>query len=263
MSDHPTLDPDDRLDELASAYLDGVATAHEAAEVERDPRLLARVESLRRAAEAVATDVPSPPDTDRDQAIARAVAAFEPESAARPPVDLAAERTRRRSRRGLWVASAAAALLALVAGVSLLRQDDGSTLAGRADSDAAQPEAGQPSTTLGPGAGAGDDAPAVEESADAPLVDLAGAELGEFSDVEALVAAVRTAGADAGADRAPGPTFVASCESQLGAVEEAVGVYSAALEGEPVNAVVYIGPSDRQRLVVVTPDCEVVIDTEL
>ena len=70
------LTPQER-DELASAYLDGEATAAEQAMVEADSDLLARVEQLRHAAEEVASPVA---EAGREEIIAQALKAFKPEA---------------------------------------------------------------------------------------------------------------------------------------------------------------------------------------
>ena len=63
----------EQLDELASAYLDGEATAEEAALVESDPRLQELVGELRAVRNLVGAPVEVPSDEVRDQMIARAL----------------------------------------------------------------------------------------------------------------------------------------------------------------------------------------------
>ena len=70
------LTPEER-DELASAYLDGEATAQDRAMVEADADLLARVEHFRHAAEEVASPAA---ETGREEIIAEALKAFKPEA---------------------------------------------------------------------------------------------------------------------------------------------------------------------------------------
>ena len=70
------LTPQER-DELASAYLDGEATAAEQAMVDADSDLLARVEQLRHAAEEVASPVA---EAGREEIIAQALKAFKPDA---------------------------------------------------------------------------------------------------------------------------------------------------------------------------------------
>ena len=71
------LTPQER-DELASAYLDGEATAEERAMVEADPDLLARAERLRHAAAEVASPVA---EAGREEIIAQALESFKPAEA--------------------------------------------------------------------------------------------------------------------------------------------------------------------------------------
>ena len=107
------------LDELASAYLDGEATAEEAALVESDPRLQDLVEELRAVRDLVAAPVDLPAGEVRDQMIARALDH-------RAPV-ISLERARRRLRtvppraRVILAAAAAVAAIALV-GVTVFEQ---------------------------------------------------------------------------------------------------------------------------------------------
>ena len=109
------------LDELASAYLDGETTAEEAALVESDPRLQARVEELRAVRALMATPVEPPSDEVRDQMIAQALDHLT------PVVSL--ERARRRLRpvsskaRIVLAAAAVVAVIAMV-GVTLFNQAD-------------------------------------------------------------------------------------------------------------------------------------------
>lgn len=66
------------LDELASAYLDGEATAEERAMVEADPDLLARAEQFRQAAAEVASPVA---EAGREESISQALESFKPAKA--------------------------------------------------------------------------------------------------------------------------------------------------------------------------------------
>lgn len=131
------------LDELASAYLDGEATAEEAALVESDSRLQALVEELRAVRDLVAAPVELPSDEVRDQMIAQALDQ-------RAPV-VSLDKARRRLRavppqaRVVLAAAAVVAVLALV-GVTLFNQatrdeqdrfaDDSTTEAATADAPA-------------------------------------------------------------------------------------------------------------------------------
>jgi len=157
----------DPLDELASAHLDGATTAEEAARVEADPDLLARVEALRavRAALAVA---PLVDDERREHAIAVALAAYDeqrraPGAAAAGSLTPLAARRHRPSPRAWRVVGAAAAVAALAALVPLLASlspdsssDDSATPADArtADTNAQVPvgaaESGANTSTTGP-----------------------------------------------------------------------------------------------------------------
>lgn len=70
----PSDEPHD--DELVSAYLDGEATAAEAARVESDPELAARVETFAEVS-ARMDEVPAPPSALVDDHVATALAAFD------------------------------------------------------------------------------------------------------------------------------------------------------------------------------------------
>ena len=84
------LTPEER-DELASAYLDGEATAQERAMVEADADLLARVEHFRHAAEEVASPAA---EAGREEIIAEALKAFKPEAEPAKQVEKLASRQR-------------------------------------------------------------------------------------------------------------------------------------------------------------------------
>ena len=111
-----------QLDELASAYLDGEATAEEAALVESDPRLQELVEELRAIRELMAAPVDMPSDEVRDQMIARALDH-------RAPV-VSMETARRRLQaippqaRVILAAAAVVAAIALVGVTIFERQGD-------------------------------------------------------------------------------------------------------------------------------------------
>lgn len=68
-----TFDDFSELDELASAIVDGEATAEERARMNADPELRARVAEFMLISEAVAEPVNRPSDADRDKAIAAAL----------------------------------------------------------------------------------------------------------------------------------------------------------------------------------------------
>ncbi|MEM9466474.1 MAG: hypothetical protein AAGA90_13960 [Actinomycetota bacterium] len=131
MTDEP-----DSVDELISRYLDGEATDAEIARVEGDPALLARVESVRAAIEAVAAPVEIPIealDAIRTTAIAQSTTSDQ-------VTDLAAAAARRAERRNR-VLAIAAAFVFLAVGVVAIRSlpsvsddDDAATEAGSDDS---------------------------------------------------------------------------------------------------------------------------------
>lgn len=128
------------LDELASAYLDGEATAEEAALVESDPNLQARVEELRIVRELVAAPVEVPSDEVRDQMIAQALDH-------RAPV-VSLERARRRLRAvppqvRVVLAAAAVVVAIAVVGVTLFDRAsrDGDRFADDMATSADAPEA--------------------------------------------------------------------------------------------------------------------------
>ena len=150
------------MDELASAYLDGEATAQEAALVESDPRLQAAVEELRAIREIVATPVEPPSDEVRDQMIAQALDH-------RAPV-VSLEKARRRLRavppqaRVILAAAAVVAAIA-VAGVTLFDQasrDGGEMLANDSGPAPAMADEAPMDST--------ESAPAPEPAAEAPAM---------------------------------------------------------------------------------------------
>lgn len=126
MTDHHPS-PDDALDELASAVLDGEATPDEVARVADDPDLQRRRDELATVRVAIAAPVPVPAGA-ADQAVAAALAALPAGDGASSPspspspsdgsaaevVDLGAHRTRNR----VLAAVAAVAVLALLLGVA-------------------------------------------------------------------------------------------------------------------------------------------------
>jgi hypothetical protein len=131
---HDPLPPDDLdpLDELASAHLDGHTTPDEAARVDGDPDLSARVarlEAARTAVRAAAVEPVGP--ARRDAALAAALAAFD---AAAPPVPRTAPSNVvpltsrwRATRRTFQLVGIAAAVALLALAVPLLgRLDSGS-----------------------------------------------------------------------------------------------------------------------------------------
>jgi len=137
----------DELDELAAAYLDGEATPAEIERVESDPEIQARVEEFRELTEAIAAPVTPPSATERDAAVAEALAAFTTaaddtnetskstdlvpvrlpgsETTATPIGSLDAARSRRAARSGsrlAVIAKVAAAVMVVFVGLTVLIQ---------------------------------------------------------------------------------------------------------------------------------------------
>ena len=132
-------------DEVVSAYLDGEATPDEAARVESDPALQARLGEMRAVVRAVAGPLPPVAADAREALIARVLAAAAEDrpapvtTPAAPPakvVDFEAARARReRFRRGIRIASIAAAVAAILALPVLAGLGD----SGDSEGDAAAP----------------------------------------------------------------------------------------------------------------------------
>ncbi|MEY2453529.1 MAG: hypothetical protein QOD92_3103 [Acidimicrobiaceae bacterium] len=171
MSDFP---PD--RDELASAYLDGESTAEERALVEDDPGLLARVTEFRAVREALAAPVTPPATGQRETAITAAVGA-----------STVVALDRARARRGLRIASIAAAVLFVLGAVGILIR-----AAGSQSEDKFQTVAG----AIGSGAGVAataERAPQASATAGgASNFSVGGQALGSFADRASLVAATQS-----------------------------------------------------------------------
>ncbi len=188
---------DDHLDDLASAYLDGAASPAEAARVEGDPALLARVEQLR-AVRVALGELPPLDAVRRDLAVRAAVAAFEAEAkaeddAAAPgahgSVTSLAEVAARRGppARLVQLAGAAAVVLLLAALVPFL-----ASLGGSSDDD----EAGGFEETAGEigGDAADADRPSAPEAAGGATTTAAdggASDLQRYASVAELMEAVR------------------------------------------------------------------------
>jgi hypothetical protein len=174
----------DDLTSLASAYLDGEATAGEIASVEGDAEALAEVERLRQV-RAVVGDVDPPVISAREAHLAAALGAWDrlPASerngsqigaaaagvdplaaAAATSISAPPSRERRGSMSTGWILAAAASLVLLLAGGLTLRSltddDDGSDAVTEAD---AQPTA-EDAATIDPNAATTD--PSLEPSED-------------------------------------------------------------------------------------------------
>jgi hypothetical protein len=181
------------LDDLASAHLDGATTPEEAAVVEADPQLLARVEELR-AVRAVLAEVPAVDATARERAISAALATFhegadpDPDAAAAAAIRPLAPR-RGLSPRTVRALGAAAALVVLALLVPLLadRSDDDDETASLEETGAALDGDVAPSAE----GGAATPEPGSAASGDAATGSVALAEvLGAYEDLDALAAAV-------------------------------------------------------------------------
>jgi hypothetical protein len=159
------------FDELASAYLDGEVTPDERALVDGDPAVLARVEELRLARDALAsTPVVAPAPEARDAAIRAAVGVAD-------VVDL----TRMRTRRRLRLVAVAAAVLVVIGAAGLVlrsRTTESSTSTAAGTRSAA-------SSALVPSA-------AAAAGATQPY-GTGGSMLGTFTDRDALVSAAKAA----------------------------------------------------------------------
>ena len=110
------------IDELLSAYIDGLASPEDTARIEADPALLARASGLRRAAQAVAEPVTAPAPGVVDAAVNTALG----QSATSPAVISLAARRKRPERRLLTIAAAAAVVAVIfLAGAIVLASNDG------------------------------------------------------------------------------------------------------------------------------------------
>jgi hypothetical protein len=280
MTDHD--DPADRIDDLASAQLDGVTMPDEAARAATDPAVADRLERLRAVRDQLrATAATDPVDpARRERAIAAALAAYDADAdaegdaattaAGRTVVPLAARGQRGRSSTALRVAGVAAALLLLALTVPLLgRLGSDDDRADLASGDASTEESAEARDLAGAGATttAGDDAASAFSALDA-------APLGSFDTVDELASAVAALGKDAPSQAAAAeaaPTAggaadaasdeqasrVADCATTAG--ERAGGTVAfqgyAVLDGETVVVVVIDEGDDARTLVVLDEGC--------
>lgn len=281
MTDH--LEPDDPLDDLASAHLDGLTSPDEAAGIERDPELSGRVTAFAAARAAVQADT-GPIDAERrDAAIAAAISAFDPSASGATVTPLSAARGRRLTRRVkvLGLAAAAAALAILVP-VLANRGDDRSTTtaAGVPDSpakrEADDATASAPMASAAPSGGAGADSGASQLM----VLDDAPVDLGTFTDLTDLTESVRARLSDTSAPSttvpAPGATTTvpsaddqtcltqaADAASQAGGFVVLSGI--AEVDGRSVVVVVTEAPAGTRTLHVIDPaaGCAAVYDRNL
>ena len=122
MSDDTRTPPrDERHHQLAAAYLDGVATPEEQAEVEASPELQALVATFRAQADALRAVAPAP-DARREAALATALAEFTgaPAAPVAPPLPTNVVAFRRNRRIVSIAAGVAAAGVLGVVGISAL-----------------------------------------------------------------------------------------------------------------------------------------------
>ncbi len=264
MSDEP-LTPD----ELASATIDGEDTgSHD--DVAANATLTMRVAELRAAAAAIATPVAIDAGR-RDAAVAAALAVFDEEHAAAPPVDAtdapdapdARVRALRHRRINQTILGAAAAVVVLIGAVALLTRDDTSTsdtasAPATIVTDAAAGEAGAAPTSMASTSAAppAPDRATSEAAADADA-GASSALAGNLGDID-NPAALQAALADAfGSDRFQGkaPLAPQPCEAAVrAATTDDLGVLTeaAALRwmGQPAHVFVFVDADDASHIVV-------------
>lgn len=231
-------------DELLSAFLDGEATAEEAARIAGDPGLTQRLDALRAARDALAEAPVAIDPRHRDTAVAEAVRS-------RPTV---LDR-RRRPRRRVQLASIAAAVLAVIglAGAIVLVTRGGHSSVDRAASTASPPPSSGEVSGGAPTAGS-----LQKSTAAAPGAPV---DLGAYPDRDALVAALRQPGsfdlADANAaaaDRAAQQTSTPVVPAGCASPDDLRLTGHALLAGQPVVVLVYGSPGNL-TLDVRDPSC--------
>lgn len=226
----------DPLDDLASAHLDGATTPEEAARVQAEPELNARVEALRLVRTAIATTTP-PDGRRREQAIAAALMAYDEDRTVTPltPVVSRHRGPAQRSWRVAGVAAAAAALAALVPLLATLSSgsDDSAKTAAPEDTRTAQ----LPSAEV--------DAEAGLQASPTTMATRKNRSLGSFASDEALVRAIP----DTSADATPGEAFsdgldsndcVATLLAELDPAALPATAATATVAGKPVVLVITI-----------------------
>ena len=234
-------DFDPSLDEIVSAYVDGVATPDECARVESDPVLVERAAAFRRVQASLAT--PSAPADDelRRTLIARALAETTVARATVHPI-----RSRRSATLGPIVA--AAAVIAMFFGVGtwlVASQDNGAGDASTAASSAedsfnadSQLRAAAATTTAAASASGGAEpqtvAPTAESAKGAPTY------LGGFADETALrQALLRARGQLLDGVPTTAPTSTTTLQATCPRTDPAdASIYTAELRGRPVTVVV-------------------------
>ena len=262
-----------RDDELASAYLDGEATAEERLRVEADPALLARVDALSAVRDAIRTEVVPVPAEARDWAIAAAIAAAA--SPRRGPTDELAEvRARRSGRDTRWIkiAGIAAAVLLAVASIPLLSRIGDSS---KRESTAALSAKDSEKSSAGAGTGGSGPGPmaATEFTGDfASAEDLATQVATRFSSNTAAPTTTVDAppagsagGAEVGTTSADAasPRQCAAPPAEMAAQSHAVFTTSATIRGAPVAVTVYERPDGARLLVITDQACAVLLSRRL
>lgn len=284
MTDAP--DPLDPLDDVASAVLDGTATADEVARAGRDPELAARVERLGAARDALrATHAAGlargVDEARREAAITAALAAYDdetttvaPPAAAPTPMAAVARRRLGTAVPRPWLVGIAAAVALLALAVPLLgglgssdsdSEDSGDEMAAEVLQDDAAGDDGGAARAQG-----GDSEESLEAGA-GPAPNLP--DLGPFDDLEVLAteAAIRAAEADGDlpvTTSAPSTAAHEETASPLAtgapacpAVADAAYVAQAELDGRPVLALVAreVGSDGTRRVQVIdAADCSVI-----
>jgi hypothetical protein len=269
--------PDDELDELASAYLDGMASPAERARVAADPVLLARVDALGQVRAAVRSLDLRVDAEAREATIAAALDALtatgpsEPAGAdAAPLVTVPAAGPARppgvASHHRLRYLAVAAAVAAAALAVPLLDRLD----SGEDDQSAATLDATSEAASDDAGGGQARDAAESGTTAagEVPFAaDLAASDLGAFDDLAGLAAAARRrVEAPPAVDESAGSAAVdavtttsgGACAGSVDVPADATVLVqaTATLAGDPVLVVVYATPgADPQLLVVDASDC--------
>lgn len=231
----------DPLDDLASAHLDGATTPEEAARVQAEPELGARVEALRAVRTALAATAPADGGR-REQAIAAALTAYDDERTVTPLTAVVSRRRgpAQRSWRVVGAAAAAAALVALVplvASLSSKSDDSADTAASKSSTMEDSPTAQLPSAAV--------DAEAGLQASSTTMPARLHLTLGSFPSDEALVDAIPPTAADATPSEAFGDGLdsnpcVATLLARLVPSPLEVIVATATVAGEPVVLVITI-----------------------
>src|SRR5262245_3185208 len=247
-------------DELASALLDGEATASSPL----DATVTVRMEELGRASEAIAAPVPVDEDA-KERSIAAALAEFDALSGPHDVDEPTAAVTPLPQRRR-WmpvVAGAAAAVVVLIGIVAVTQRDD--TKSGETAAIAAGPAASV-ATTMASGLagggvasdrGASSNGDALAEAAspaNPPSPAGAFTNIGDDDQLRAAIAAVSPEDIDTAPDACEQPARESTSED--------LGTFAGSLrlqfEGQPARALIFVDDRSAERIVVVgDPSCEV------